>query len=86
MAEPRTTIARLTSSIRFLPNMSPRRPLIGVITAAARSVAVTAHEVSAGVEFNRCGNCGMMGTTSVCIKATTIPHSPRTVSTGPEDA
>ena len=45
-------------------------------TAAARRVAVTAHDASAGEAEIRCGSWGMIGTTSVCIRETTMPQKP----------
>jgi hypothetical protein len=46
-ADPATSIARLASSIRRLPNMSPSRPTTGVAMALASSVAVIAQVVFA---------------------------------------
>ena len=50
VAEPTSRITELTSSTRCLPNMSPRRPAIGIATAAASRVAViTQDELAAEV-------------------------------------
>ncbi len=35
-AEPRPSAPSVMTYIRFLPNMSPSRPMIGVVTEAAR--------------------------------------------------
>lgn len=49
MTEPADITSSSTSSIRRLPNMSPRRPAMGVAMAAARRVEVSTHEASAMV-------------------------------------
>ncbi len=38
---------------------------------------MTAHDASAGEAEIRCGSWGMIGTTSVCIRETTMPQKPR---------
>ena len=66
-AEPAVTSPSATTSIRRLPNMSPRRPSIGAQTAPATRVAVTSH-VTVDVEASSsCGKRGSSGTTRVCI-------------------
>ena len=46
ITEPSIITASSTSTMRRLPYMSPRRPAIGVVTAAASSVEVTTQAVS----------------------------------------
>jgi hypothetical protein len=77
--EPATSMARQISSIRRLPNMSARRPTVGMDTAPASRVAVMAQEVSAAEALSRCGSCGSRGMTKVCCRETVMPASARTV-------
>ena len=56
--EPTTSSARLTSSIRRLPYMSPSRPTTGVATAPASSVAVIAQVAS---DAEACSSVGQFG-------------------------
>ncbi len=79
--EPVTSSTMLVSSMRRLPNMSPRRPTTGVATAAASRVAVTAHAVFDAEAFRYFGNSGMIGMTRVCISETTIPAKASTATT-----
>ena len=79
--EPVTNSAMLIRSRRRLPNMSPKRPMVGTATAAASSVAVTAHAVSDAGAFRYSGRCGMIGITSVCMSETTMPENARTATT-----
>ncbi len=79
--EPATRSARLISSIRRLPYMSPRRPMVGVATAAASRVAVIAQAVSAAGAPRRLGNCGTSGITTVCMSDTTMPEKASTATT-----
>ena len=79
--EPVTNSAMLIRSRRRLPNMSPKRPMVGTATAAASSVAVTAHAVSDAGAFRYSGRCGMIGMTSVCMSETTMPENARTATT-----
>lgn len=80
-AEPSVTSASATSSIRRLPNMSPRRPSTGAHTAPATRVAVTSQATVAADEPSSRGNCGSSGTTSVCIRETASPHDASTAIT-----
>lgn len=81
VTDPATSITTLTSSIRRLPYMSPSRPIIGVATAAASRVAVTAQAVSDAGAFRRLGSSGTIGMTRVCISETTIPPKASTATT-----
>src|SRR5699024_2393286 len=56
----------------FFPSMSPRRPAMGVLTAPARSEAVTAHVNAAGVVFSCGGSTVSSGAMSDCIIATSV--------------
>jgi len=53
----------------FLPYMSARRPVTGIVTAAARSVAVTAHEALAGSVPSSLGSSLWIGITRDCMSA-----------------
>ncbi|GAA5226004.1 hypothetical protein GCM10025778_05340 [Paeniglutamicibacter antarcticus] len=53
---------------------------MGVITAPANSVAVMTQEASEAVVFSSVGNCAISGTTSVCIRETTMPTNARIVT------
>ncbi len=67
---------RQTSSakyIRRLPNMSPRRPLIGIEMDAASSVDVSTQEASAVFDCSSSGSRGMIGVTIVCMNEATRP-------------
>lgn len=75
--EPRTSGTRETSSIRRLPYMSPSRPATGVETAAARRVAVMTQEALDAEVSKRVGSCAISGTTSVCVRAATMPAKAR---------
>lgn len=80
MTEPATSTTRLTRSMRRLPTMSPSRPITGVATAAASSVAVMTQEVFDG-EAPRCfGRSGTIGMTMDCISKNTIPRTRRCIS------
>lgn len=79
--EPLTSRTMLTSSIRRLPNMSPRRPTTGVATAAASRVAVTAQAAFDAEASRYFGSSGTIGITRVCISETTIPAKARTATT-----
>src|SRR5699024_6538763 len=57
---------------RFFPSMSPRRPAMGVATAPASSVAVTAQVKAPGVVSNRGGRIVSRGAMSECIIATSV--------------
>ena len=58
--------------------MSPRRPEIGVITAAASSVEVTTHAVSSRLAFSSSGSFDWIGTMSVNMND---EHRPAIAST-----
>ena len=73
ITEPTIMIARSRMRMRRLPYISPRRPLMGVLIAAASSVEVSTHDASAEVVSSSCGSSGITGVTSVCIKATIRP-------------
>ncbi len=74
---------RLAMRTRRLPYMSPRRPEMGVTTAAARSVAVITHDASEAEASSSRGSRGMIGTTSVCMSDTTMPPSAITAVIAP---
>ena len=78
MTEPTTITASSTSTIRRLPYMSPSRPEIGVITAAASSVEVTTHAVSSRLAFSSSGSFDWIGTMSVNMND---EHRPAVAST-----
>ncbi len=71
--EPVISRPRLTRSMRRFPYMSPRRPVTGVATAPARSVAVIAQAVSDGGASSSRGSSGTSGIMIVCISETTMP-------------
>lgn len=81
--EPTTSTPRLTSSMRRLPYMSPRRPMTGVATPPLSRVAVTTQAVRSAVESSRVGSCGTSGTMSVCMSETTIPENARIAMISP---
>ncbi len=62
-AVPPPTKTRTTSSVRFLPNMSPSRPAIGVATDAASRYVVKIHATPVGVVSRSFCNVGNAGTT-----------------------
>ena len=66
ISEPPASPAMTTSSVRFLPNMSPRRPAIGVATDADNRYAVNTHVTPVGVVSRSCCRVGSAGTTSDC--------------------
>ncbi len=78
ITDPTTMTATRISTMRRLPYMSPRRPEIGVITAAARSVDVTTHAVSSRLAFSSSGSFDWIGTMSVNMND---EHSPAVAST-----
>jgi hypothetical protein len=73
MTEPTVSSTAQAMRTRLAPNMSPRRPNIGVATAPVSRVAVIAHDALADVVFSRAGSCGTSGMTSVCIIETLMP-------------
>lgn len=60
-----------------LPYMSPSRPLIGVQTAAASRVAVTAQEAFDGEVWRTSESRGSIGTGRVFMRETEVPHDAR---------
>lgn len=80
ITDPATISAREMMSTRRLPNISPNGPAMGVTTAPASNVAVMTQEASEAVVFSSVGNCGISGTTSVCIKEITMPTNARIVT------
>ena len=78
ISDPTTMTARLASIIRRLPFRSPRRPMMGVETAPARSVDVMTQVALLGAVLSSVGRSLMTGTSSVCITATTMPEKART--------
>ena len=64
--------------MRRLPYMSPRRPEIGVMIAAASSVEVTTHAVSSRLAFSSSGSFDWIGTMSVNMND---EHRPANAST-----
>ena len=83
MTEPNTMSARRASTTRRLPYMSPRRPEIGVITAAASRVEVTTHAVSSRLAFSSSGSFDWIGTTSVNMNDEASPATARTATMAP---
>jgi|UPI000586D52E hypothetical protein len=67
--------------MRRLPYRSPRRPLIGVATAAASRVAVTTQVAFERVVSSSSGSSPISGTTSVCMTAATTPAKASTATT-----
>ena len=63
--EPTTIAPSRTSTMRRLPYMSPRRPEIGAMIAAASRVEVITHALSAREAFSSTGSSAWMGTTRV---------------------
>jgi hypothetical protein len=53
--------------------MSPRRPVTGVVTAAASSVAVSSHDALAEEVPSSSGSRGISGIMTVCMRETTTP-------------
>ncbi len=78
MTEPATMMARHTTIILRFPYMSALRDTMGVATALASRVAVTSQEASSAVTPRMRGKSGRSGTTSVCMRATTVPLRART--------
>ena len=72
-----------TSTMRRLPYMSPRRPAIGVKTAAASRVAVTTHAVSSRLAFSSSGSFDWIGTTRVNMNDDARPAIARTATIAP---
>ncbi len=58
-----------TRSVRFLPNMSPTRPAIGVATEAARRYVVKIHATPVGLVSSSFCSVGRAGTTRDCSMA-----------------
>ncbi len=81
--EPSIITISSTSTMRRLPYMSPRRPAMGVMTAAASSVEVTTQAVSSREAFSSCGNCDWMGTTRVNMNDEHRPARARIATTRP---
>ena len=78
MTDPTTITATRISTIRRLPYMSPRRPEIGVITAAASRVEVTTQAVSSRLASSSSGSFDWIGTISVNMND---EHRPADAST-----
>ncbi|CAM5270203.1 hypothetical protein SAURM35S_05668 [Streptomyces aurantiogriseus] len=64
-----------------MPIMSPSRPVTGVATAAASSVAVMAQELLDGEAPRSFGRSGTIGITRDCISENTIPPKARAATT-----
>lgn len=64
-----------------MPNMSPRRPTTGVVTAAASRVAVTTQAAFDGEACRYSGSSGTIGMIRVCISEITIPARASTATT-----
>ena len=75
--EPARKSERLTSSIRSLPNWSPSRPRIGVVTAAETRKPVRIQVVQAVLEPNSSWNVFSAGKTIVCWSENAAPASVR---------
>ena len=73
--DPQTSRARLPSSARRLPYMSPARPATGVLTAADSSVVVRVQPAAEGVVPSRRGSEGITGTGSTLISGTSAEQS-----------
>lgn len=78
--DPSATAAMLATRTRRLPNMSPRRPAIGVATAPTSSVIVSVHDALLDEVWTSSGSWGMSGTMMVCISATTMPPAQSTAT------
>jgi len=83
MIDPTTRVASSTSTMRRLPYMSPSRPAIGVMTAAASSVAVTTHAVSSRSAWSSSGSRVWMGTTRVNMNDEARPAIASTATMAP---
>jgi hypothetical protein len=83
MTEPSIRHASSAMTMRLLPYMSPRRPAIGVMTAAVNSVAVTTHAVSSREALSSSGSFAWMGTTSVYMNDAQRPARARTATIAP---
>ena len=83
MTEPATMTASSTSTIRRLPYMSPSRPEIGVMIAAASSVEVTTQAVSSRLASSSSGSFAWIGTTSVNMNEDASPAAARTAMIAP---
>lgn len=59
--EPAMSASRFANSTRRLPNMSPRRPAIGVNTAPASSVEVITQDAFEAEVSSSVGSAGMIG-------------------------
>jgi hypothetical protein len=77
---PNDTIASNVTSTLRLPNMSPRRPAIGVAIAALRRKPVTVQLVATGDACNERWIAGSAGITSDCISEYVSAALARTAS------
>ena len=78
--QPARKSPRLISSSRSLPNWSPSRPRIGVITAPETRKPVSIHVVQAVLEPNSSWNVPSAGKTIVCWSENAAPASVRIAS------
>ena len=76
-AVPTVSTNSIKTSTRFLPNMSPSRPAIGVITDALIRYALRIHAAPAVVVFRSCWIVSSAGATIDCISAYAIAPSAR---------
>ena len=81
---PAASPASTTTSVRFLPNMSPIRPAMGVATDAARRYAVKTQATPDGVVLRSRCRIGSAGTTSDWSIAYAPPPKARTARIRPE--
>jgi AcrR family transcriptional regulator len=84
-SDPATSSAMASTSIFFLPYMSPSRDSSGVATAPASSVAVNTHVTADTDVWNAPISRGSSGSTSVCMTDTTRPAMARAASVSRAD-
>ena len=75
---PRASTASTTTSVRFLPNMSPMRPAMGVATDALSRYAVMIQAPAVGDAFRSSSIVPSAGMTSDCSRANAAPASAST--------
>ena len=83
ITDPAIITASRTRTMRRLPYISPRRPAIGVMTAAASSVDVTTQAVSSLEAFRSSGSFAWIGTTRVNRNDEHRPATASTATTAP---
>jgi hypothetical protein len=80
ISEPTVKAAIATRSISRLPNMSPRRPMIGTDTAATRRVEVSSQLTLPAEVSSFAGRIPSTGISTDCASETTRAPSPTTSS------